>query len=87
MHMTLFHTYPAKGFGSRGPRSGSRFPAARATRKIVAALQTMHRAIIAAKLRRLRNELMLHGRGQTLPELDTARIPQRPLLLDDKWDF
>jgi len=85
--MTLFHTHPAKGFGSRGFRGGSRFSAARATRKIIAALQTMHRAIIAAKLHRLRNELILHGRAHTLPELDAAKIPQRPLLLGDKWDF
>src|ERR1700756_1380805 len=68
MHMTLFHTHPAKGFGSRGYRS-SRFSAARATRKIIAALQTMHRAIIAAKLRRLRHELMLRGRTHEFPEL------------------
>jgi hypothetical protein len=87
MHMTLFHTHPAKGFGSRGFRSGNCFSAARAIRKIIATLQTMHRAIIAAKLRRLRNELMLHGRGHTLSELDAAKIPQRPLLLGDKWDF
>jgi hypothetical protein len=30
---------------------------------------------------------MLHGRGHTLSELDAAKIPQRPLLLGDKWDF
>src|SRR5215510_2257013 len=57
--MTLFHTHRGEVFGSRGLRSGSRLSAARAVQKISAALKMMHRAIEAAKLRRLRNELML----------------------------
>ena len=60
------------------------------------ALRRLHRAIAAAKLRRIRNELMLHRRAyhwaQTpapagLEENDTAKYPQRPLVLGDKWDF
>jgi hypothetical protein len=82
--MTLFHIHRGELFGSRGLRNGSRFSAASATRGIATALKAMHRAIVAAKLRRLRNELMLHRRTR---ELDAAKIPQPPLMLGDKWDF
>lgn len=83
--MTLFHTHHGPSFGSRGLRRGSRFSAAAATRKIASAFKTLHRAIIAAKLRRLRHELMFRRQAPT--ELDAATFPQRPLLLGDKWDF
>jgi hypothetical protein len=49
----------------------------------------MHRAIVKAKLRRLRNELMLQ-RGLDsyyAPEQDASKYPRRPLILGDKWDF
>src|SRR5262245_46197577 len=82
--MTLFHTHRGEVFGSRGLRSGSRFSAAR--RKISAVLKMMHRAIVAAKLRRLRNELMLHGNVQARAEFEVSLFPQRPMVLDDKWD-
>jgi hypothetical protein len=52
---------------------------------MASAFKTMHRAIIAAKLHRLRNELMLH-RG-TAGERDASKFPQRPMILGDKWDF
>jgi hypothetical protein len=87
MHMTPFHTHPAKGFGSRGFRSGNGFSAARATRKIIAALQTMHRAIIAAKLRRLRNELMLHGRAHTLPGARCGQNSAAPAVVGRQVGF
>ncbi len=64
---------------------------------IRAALSTMHRAIIAAKMRRIRRELIFHagshdewsrskwregsGSGHELRD-----FPQRPLILGDKWD-
>jgi hypothetical protein len=89
--MTMFHTHRGELFGSRGLRHGSRFSAARVRRKIAAVLKTMHRAIIAAKLRRLRNELMLRrstfANSSPRAERDVAEFPQRPLLLGDKWDF
>ena len=44
-----------------------------------AALITIHRAIVAAKMRRIRRELMLNTK-------DLRDFPQRPLILDDKWD-
>ena len=52
-------------------------------RQIRRALRVVHRAIIAAKTRRLQRELMLRelsGGDAELPQ-------QRPLILDDKWDF
>jgi hypothetical protein len=85
--MTLFHTHRGEVFGSGGLRSGSRFSAARARRKISAALKMMHRAIVTAKLRRLRNELMLHRNAQAHGEFDVSKFPQRPMVLGDKWDF
>ena len=87
MHMSMFHTHRGELFGSRGLRHGSRFSVAQARRKISAALKTLHRAIVAAKLRRLRNELMLHRNTHARVEFDAAKFPQRPLILSDKWDF
>jgi hypothetical protein len=50
-----------------------------------------HRAIVTAKLRRLRVELICHvgmrADGSATPVADAARWPQRPLILGDKWDF
>jgi hypothetical protein len=89
--MTLFHVHRSEMLGSRGLRNGSHFSAAGVTRKIRMALKAMHRAIVAAKLRRLRNELMLRGRSPAQPhsraEPDASRFPQRPMMLGDKWDF
>jgi hypothetical protein len=49
------------------------------------------RAIVAAKLRRLRGELICHASmtadGSATPVADAARWPQPPLILGDKWDF
>ena len=49
------------------------------------------RAIVAAKLCRLRGELLCHA-GVSVddyakPVADAARWPQAPLILGDKWDF
>src|SRR5262245_34686278 len=75
MHMTLLHM-------DRTGSSGLRL-AFRAPRKLIAALKVLHRAIVAAKLRRLRHELMLR---RAPAEFDAAQFPQRPLMLGDKWD-
>jgi hypothetical protein len=59
---------------------------ARALRWSRALCRLMHRAIIAAKLRRLQSEpIWLEGYGDE--EQDVAKYPQRPLILGDKWDF
>jgi hypothetical protein len=44
-----------------------------------AALTTMHEAIVAAKMRRIRRELMFHRH-------ELRDFPQQPLILGDKWD-
>ncbi|TKW78963.1 MAG: hypothetical protein DI543_07695 [Bradyrhizobium icense] len=85
--MTLFHNHSSHPFAAHGPRSRSNFALARVRRRIVNALKVMHRAIVAAKLRRLRNELMLHRGAAGHRELDAARLPQCPMVLGDKWDF
>lgn len=84
--MTLFHLHhdDLRGFAAK-----SRFAIARARRRIGVVLKLMHRAIVKAKLRRLRNELMLQ-RGLDsyyAPEQDASKYPRRPLILGDKWDF
>lgn len=90
--MTLFYSHHDRlpGAAGTGPH-----PILRSLKRVRGALRTLHRAIAAAKIRRIRNELMLHGGayrwaqkaapGQT--ERDAAKYPRRPLVLGDKWDF
>jgi hypothetical protein len=91
MQMTLFHTHHGELLGSSDLRRRSRFSAAGVSRKISAALRTMHRAIVAAKLHRLRNELMLRRfASEDLGvdhRMDVSRFPQRPAVLGEKWDY
>ncbi|MEA2895476.1 MAG: hypothetical protein QOJ84_1091 [Bradyrhizobium sp.] len=47
--------------------------------RVSAALTMIHQAIVAAKLRRVQRELMFHAN-------ELRDFPQRPLILDDKWD-
>jgi hypothetical protein len=62
---------------------------ARTIRRLRKALSKIHAAIAAAKLRRLRNELMCRGGFVTTPPAaaDAVRLPRTPLILGDKWDF
>ncbi|WP_315701123.1 MULTISPECIES: hypothetical protein [unclassified Bradyrhizobium] len=78
------HRGTARGFGK-----GSAAPLARTISRIRAAFRTIHAAIAAAKIRRLRNELMLRGSPAGAPSIvpDPIRQPQVPLILSDKWDF
>ncbi len=46
------------------------------------ALRIVHRAIVAARTRRLQRELMFRDRSG-----DDAQFPRPPLILGDKWDF
>ena len=86
--MTLLHTHRGELFsGARSRSHSSRFSVARAIRKISAPFKTLHCAIVAAKLHRLRNELMLHRSARARTEFDADKFPQRPLTLGDKWDF
>ena len=75
----------------RGELNGSRRRSRSAVaRKVIVFFKTMHRAIVAAKLHRLRNELMLRrstfANSSPRAERDVSEFPQRPLLLGDKWD-
>jgi hypothetical protein len=67
--------------------------------RVSAALNMVHKAILAAKVHRVRRELMFHASshdewsrfGTRWPEehdleKDIRDFPQRPLILSDKWD-
>ena len=91
--MTLFHSHHEP---LHGPVGAIRLPIARAIKRVGNALKMIYRAIAAAKIHRLRNELMLHAdtyeNWERPPhdgsvEMDGARFPRRPLILGDKWDF
>jgi hypothetical protein len=92
--MTLFHLHD--DFAATAGES--RVTLARASALFVAMLKTIHEAIVAAKTRRLRRELMFHGDlgSKSLDEIvgersltaeDVAKLPQQPMVLGDKWDF
>jgi len=91
--MTLLYSHHDRLHGSAGT---GHHPILRSLKRVRSALRTLHRAIAAAKLGRIRNELMLHGgayRWAQRPahgehaEKDAANYPRRPLILGDKWDF
>ena len=84
---------------SRLPRSAATNRSAfmRLIRRVRAVLKTIHLTIAAAKIHRLRNELMLHSDSYDRwvhpdaadggAELSGPKFPQRPMVLGDKWDF
>jgi hypothetical protein len=61
--------------------AANRFTLGRTIKRIRAAFRMIHRAIAAAKIHRLRNELLLH-RGHE----DATRYPRQPVVLGEKWD-
>jgi len=73
--------------------------ARRVWRRLGAAFNIIHQAIIAAKTRRLARTLMLHAGSRYEVFLrpdkneshdknkDAAKVPQRPLIIGDNWDF
>jgi hypothetical protein len=92
--MALFHLHDDFA-ASTGE---SRFALARALAWFVGGLKTIHEAIVAARTCRLHRELMLHGDlgGEPLDEVvadrplaaeEIAKLPRRPMILGDKWDF
>ena len=82
--MTLFHSHSGR-LPTRG--RGRRFSIAGTLGLLGAAFKTMHDAIVAAKLQRLRSELMFHERWPVEPGADAKKVPRRPAFLSDKWDF
>ena len=87
--MTLFHLHD----DFAATTSESRFTLARALARFAGGLKTIHEAIVAARTRRLQRELMFHGDfgegafDTQFGEQDVKKIPQRPMILGDKWDF
>jgi hypothetical protein len=68
----------------------------RAFKRIRAAFRMIHSAIAAAKIHRLRNELLLRGHGDWAPTgdrhiasmgADAERYPRQPVVLGEKWDY
>jgi hypothetical protein len=110
INMTLFHWHEdqlrdvtgasrsARPSRQMFEKSLRRF-ARRAFGRTGAALKIMHRAMVAARMRRIERELMFqngcHDRWFCEPDgqqshhsgEDAVKFPQRPLLLGDKWDF
>ena len=91
--MTLLYAHDARLHASAG---ASRFTLRRATKRIGAAFRMIHRAIAAAKIHRLRNELLLHRGhdGWTRMNLDVGSLgadaekyPRAPVVLGEKWDY
>ena len=83
------------------PRSAvraNRWSPARVLRRLGATLRMVHRAIAAAKIKRLRNELRWHAtsRHDWAPTgdrrladagQDARHYPRQPVVLGDKWDY
>ena len=92
--MTFFHLHDE--FAATAGES--RFTLDRALAWFAAAFSAIHEAIVAAKTRRLQRELMFHGDlggepfgkivdDRPLSAEEVAKVPQRPTVLGDKWDF
>ena len=92
--MTLFHLHD----DFAAPAGESRISLDRALAWLTAAFRTVHESIVAAKTRRLQRELMFRGElgSESLDEIvgdrplsaeEFAKLPQRPMVLSDKWDF
>ena len=81
----------------RAAAGANGFSVAQVMRRLRFALRIIHRQIAAAKIHRLRNELMLHADTRAdwaKPHghagdagKDVTNYPQRPAVLGDKWDF
>jgi hypothetical protein len=109
--MTMLHSHPDRLADPAGRRRSwilstawqifakpFSLSACRAAGRTSSAFKAVHRAIVTAKLRRLRHE-PTHRTGArnvapSRPEEEcqrresgAAQFPQRPLILGDKWDF
>lgn len=58
-------------------------------RRLGLPFRLLHQAILRARLRRLHGEWLFRPDYGDLmpPEQDLTKLPQRPLVLGDKWDF
>lgn len=84
--MTLLHMHhdDLRGFARQTPVLTPRI-----FRRIGIAFRLLHRAIVSAKLRRLQDEMLFQRDYSEMlaPEREVRKLPQRPLVLGDKWDF
>jgi hypothetical protein len=88
--MTLFYSHRDRLDDATGGsllRALARLTISRAS----AAFRCIHRAIVAAKTRRMQRELMFHDSWSLeidpRESNDAAKFPRQPLILGDKWDF
>jgi hypothetical protein len=91
--MALLDAHDARPHASAG---ASRFTIRRAIRWIGAAFRMIHSAIAAAKIRRLRNELLLHRGHEDWARMNldvgvlganAEKYPRTPVVLGEKWDY
>ncbi|MCA1402732.1 hypothetical protein ACVIHI_004597 [Bradyrhizobium sp. USDA 4524] len=91
--MTLLHYHDARPHGSAGAMP---LMLRRTVRRIGLVFRTVHRAIAAAKIHRLRNELLLHRGHEDWARTnlnvgmlggDAERYPRAPVVLGEKWDY
>ncbi|MGF6307059.1 hypothetical protein ABIB82_001207 [Bradyrhizobium sp. i1.8.4] len=90
--MTLLHVHDVRPHGSAGAMPAT---LRRTIRRIGHAFRTIHRAIAAAKIHRLRNEMLLHRGHEDWARAnlnvgllggDTEKYPRPPVVLGSKWD-
>jgi len=91
--MTLLHLHDVRPHGSAGAMQTA---LRRTVRRIGLAFKTIHRSIAAAKIHRLRNELLLHRDHEDWARMnlkvgrlggDAERYPRPPVVLGEKWDY
>lgn len=91
--MTLLYSHDVRIIDSA---ASHRWTLRRALRRIRAGFKTIHRAIAAAKIHRLRNELLLHRGHEDWARInldvgslggDATRYPRTPVVLGEKWDY
>jgi hypothetical protein len=82
--MTLSHLPDG---GLRASAVEGRLTFARTVQRLRAAFRTIHRAIVAAKLRPSEPAFQADGYDGPGSDEDAARYPQQPRILGDKWDF
>ncbi|AUC98797.1 MULTISPECIES: hypothetical protein [Bradyrhizobium] len=91
--MTLLHLHDVR---PHGPAGAMQTALRRTVRRIGLAFKTIHRAIAAAKIHRLRNELLLHRGHEHWAQTnlhvgmlggDAEKYPRAPAVLGEKWDY
>lgn len=89
--MTMLYSHDV-----RMPVAANRMTLRRTWKRIRAVFRTIHRAIAAAKIHRLRNELLLHRGHEDWARMnlnagllggDAEKYPRPPVVLGEKWDY